>query len=422
MRCLIIFFLFVSFLAGAQEMSRVKQTIDTLCAPGMHGRGYVNDGDKIAAAYIANQFKTIGLEAPFNSTMQGYQQKFQFPVNTFPKQAALQIGKQILIPGVDFIADASSGGGFGKAKWLWLDSLIFSDENALKKFSANKYNRHVLVYDAKYQLAVNKLPQSAIKAFLSAAAVIVLHDKLTGGISRDQLLFPKFLVKKSSLKKMKNKQKVIFQLDASLQRYYETQNVLGLFEGKERKDSIIVVCAHYDHLGSLGDKVYFPGANDNASGVAMLLELAHYFKDNPPNYSILFIAFGAEEAGLIGSYFYNSNPVLPLKKVKFVVNLDLFGTGEDGMMAVNAEEQSRYFDELSKINYKNEYLSAIKKRGQAANSDHYFFSQNGIPAMFFYLMGNWPNYHDIYDQAPVPLTAFEPAFELMRDFILLLSE
>ncbi len=413
MRFFLCIFILFSLPLRAQDMQRVKSVIDTLCAPGMHGRGYVNEGDKIAANYLEAKFREIGLKAP----AKGYQQKFQLPINTFPKQAALQIGRQVLVPGVDFIADAASGPGYGKAKTLFLDSLIFNNEKALEKFSAKKYNRFALVYDAKYEKAVENLPDQAKKAFLSAAVVIVLQEKLTASLRREQLLFPKFHVKKSSLKKLKNRRKVVFQLDAVLQRFYETQNVIGILPGKVHKDSFLVVCAHYDHLGTFGEKVYFPGANDNASGTAMMLELAHYFAKNPLNISVVFIAFGAEEAGLVGSYFFNTYPSIELNKIKFVINVDLFGTGEEGITAVNAEEQKEAFKLLEKINEKNNYLSAIKKRGQAANSDHYFFSQNKVPAMFFYLMGDWPHYHDIFDDATVPLTAFDPAFKLMRDFI-----
>ena len=413
MRFILYLLLLASTPLYAQDMQRVKSVMDTLCAPGMFGRGYINDGDKIAADYIEAKFKEIGLQQP----TKGYQQKFTLPVNTFPKQAALQIGKQILIPGVDFIADAASGAGYGKAKILFLDTLIFSDENALKKFESKNYRKYALVYDAKFEKQVSQLPDQAKKVFLSAAAIIVLHEKLTGSVRREQLLFPKFLIKKSNIKKLKKKQKVIFQLDAYLNRFYETQNVIGLLPGKVKQDSFLVVCGHYDHLGTLGDKIYFPGANDNASGIAIMLELAEHFSKNPLDISLVFIAFGAEEAGLVGSYFFNSNPTVDLDKIKFVVNLDLFGTGEKGITAVNAEEQKEAFELLKGINEKNNYLSKVYKRGQAANSDHYFFSQNKVPAMFFYLMGDWPHYHDVFDNATVPLTAFEPAYKLMRDFI-----
>src|SRR5690606_14083057 len=89
------------------------------------------------------------------------------------------------------------------------------------------------------------------------------------------------------------------------------------------------------HIGGQGRDVYFPGANDNASGTTMLLELAEHYSQNPPDYSIVFMAFAAEEAGLLGSFHYTQNPFFPLQRIRFLINLDLLGTGDDGMMAVN---------------------------------------------------------------------------------------
>lgn len=72
-------------------------------------------------------------------------------------------------------------------------------------------------------------------------------------------------------------QRVKFQLDATLKKNYSSQNVIGFVEGSSKSDSVIIISAHYDHLGTMGKKVYFPGANDNASGVSMLLELVKYY-------------------------------------------------------------------------------------------------------------------------------------------------
>lgn len=81
--------------------------------------------------------------------------------------------------------------------------------------------------------------------------------------------------------------------------------MVGYIQGTRKPDSMIVLTAHYDHLGGLGNATYFPGANDNASGISMLLSLARYYSniDHRPEYTMVFIAFGGEEVGLIGSQF-----------------------------------------------------------------------------------------------------------------------
>jgi Zn-dependent M28 family amino/carboxypeptidase len=147
----------------------------------------------------------------------------------------------------------------------------------------------------------------------------------------------------------------------------------------------------------MGEETYFPGANDNASGTAMLLSMANYFKKNPINRSIVFIAFAGEEAGLVGSKFFVQNPLVKLKKISFVLNLDIMGSGEEGITVVNATLFDTEFKELQQINQEQKLISHIKSRGPAANSDHYWFTQMNVPAFFIYTMGPNKNYHDIFD-------------------------
>ncbi len=73
--------------------------------------------------------------------------------------------------------------------------------------------------------------------------------------------------------------------------------MIGYVPGAEKPDSFIILCAHYDHLGKMGEAIFY-GANDNASGIATMLDLATYFVDHPQRYSLVFIAFGAERSGL----------------------------------------------------------------------------------------------------------------------------
>ena len=197
-----------------------------------------------------------------------------------------------------------------------------------------------------------------------------------------------------------------------------SRNVIGFIEGSKFKDSFIYVTAHYDHLGMMGNKTYFPGANDNASGIAMMLNIAKYYQTNKPKYSMVFIAFSGEEAGLIGSQHYVEHPLTALSNIKFLVNLDLMGNGADGVMVVNGTINPSEFQLLKSINEKEKYLPEVKIRGKAANSDHYWFAQSGVPAFFFYLMGPYPFYHDVNDKTTaLPLTNFDQAFMLFQSFI-----
>ena len=166
---------------------------------------------------------------------------------------------------------------------------------------------------------------------------------------------------------------------------FKTHNVVGYIKGSLYPDSFIVYTAHYDHLGQMGKDVYFPGANDNASGVSMLLNLASYYekkRKSTEKCSIAFIAFAGEEAGLIGSKYFTEHLLIPLGNMKFLINLDLLGTGNEGMMVVNATEFPRQFALLNGINKKKKYLRKIGERGKARNSDHYWFTEKGVPSFF----------------------------------------
>ena len=169
----------------------------------------------------------------------------------------------------------------------------------------------------------------------------------------------------------------------------------------------------------MGNKTIFPGANDNASGVSMLLNLAKaYSKNNNSKYSLLFIAFAGEEMGLLGSKYYTEHPVVPLEKIKFLINLDLLGTGDDGLMVVNGEIYPQQFNLLDSLNTVHHYLNHIGKRGKARNSDHYYFSEKGVPAFFLYTLGGIKAYHDIDDKgSTLPLTKYKEVFRLISDFI-----
>jgi hypothetical protein len=393
-------------------MDRVTRVIDDLCGSGMFGRGYTAQGDRIAADYIVSHFKKAGLKPLVPS----YLQKFQCNINTFPGLMALQLDKQVLRPGLDFIPDPASGPGMGSCTPLWLDSLIFTDIQQEERFLKQDLKGKALLLDARWEPTLYQASKRLRMKILGAPLLVAVHDQLTFGASQFQLGIPKINVLRSAIEGKKYK-KITFQLDAVWVRGYETANVLGYVTGSELPDSLVVVGAHYDHLGQIGQHVWLPGGNDNASGVAAMIELAYHFAKNPPPYSVVFMAFGAEEAGLLGSEHYTRFPILPLNMIRMMLSLDLFATGEKGMMVVNGLIFTEDFQRLDQLNRQNQYLTQLLRRGKAANSDHYHFSESGVPSFFFYLMGEWPHYHHVYDRPPLPLKGFVPAWKLIRDFV-----
>jgi Zn-dependent M28 family amino/carboxypeptidase len=245
--------------------------------------------------------------------------------------------------------------------------------------------------------------------------VIEKVDKLTWGVATVQDDYTVFQVLKSSLPEEPKHYGA--NLDARRVKDFMSENIIGMVPGTEKPDSFLVVSAHYDHLGKLGKEAIFCGANDNASGVALMLDLARQIAAKPLRYSVLFIAFAGEEAGLLGSAHYVKNPLLPLEQIRFLINLDQLGTGDEGIMVVNATEFPNEWKILDDINRQNGWLSQIGQRGKAKNSDHYYFTEAGVPAIFIYTLGGIKAYHDIYDlRETLPLTKTEEVGKLILEF------
>lgn len=164
-----------------------------------------------------------------------------------------------------------------------------------------------------------------------------------------------------------------------------SENILGMLPGIE--DKVIIVSAHYDHLGVIKDKIY-PGANDNASGAALVLELAAALSREMPRCNILFAFWGAEEMGLLGSAYFNAHPTVPLDKVLSVVNIDSVGNLRPDKKLLGwstvQNETSKYIVEV----LNNEGWEIDWQKTDKHSSDHASFSGAGISA-FTLLSPHW---------------------------------
>ena len=156
--------------------------------------------------------------------------------------------------------------------------------------------------------------------------------------------------------------------------------------------------AHADHLGTLG-KLTFYGANDNASGTATVMEVAQAFAQlsEPPKRTILFIAFSGEEMGLLGSKFYTENPLFIIKNTRAMINLDMVGSGRNGIMIVGGHTFPEFAELFEKFNHLIGYIE-IHRRWTSNNSDHFPFHEKNIPSVFLYAMGSVPTYHTTQDK------------------------
>ncbi len=409
---------FQTGLSYAQEQSIViihaHQFIDSLTSPYMHGRGYVYKGDSLAADYLKKQFSDLGLK----SFGKDYYQHFNFNVNTFPGNTDIESDNNKLLVGEDFILKGNSGSVKGKFELVRYSSKQLDSKKEKKKFKNIDFTNKVVLLNKsgfeKIDDGKNLLAVFESNLFKAKAVLFIEPTKLTAGFAQKESEYSLVTILESSTNKLGDS--IYLDIQNKLLTNYKSQNVIGFIPGSTYPDSFIVFSAHYDHLGRMGG-AYFPGANDNASGCAMLLTLADYYKKNPPKYSIALMAFGAEEVGLLGSKYHVENPLFDLKKIKFLVNIDIMGTGDEGIKVVNATVHKTEFDTLVSINKVKNLLPAVQPRGKAANSDHYFFEEAGVKTFFIYTLGGIKAYHDIFDKAEtLPLTKFEEAYKLLIEF------
>lgn len=369
-----ILFIISTHSSFSQGVNFARKLVDTLTSPYFWGRGYTKDGMGKSADFIAKQFTLYGLKPIANGS---FLQSFSYNVNTFPGQMRLTLNGKNLVPGKDFIVSPESRGFHGKGNLQQQDSTHYNDRN-------------------------NRI-------------IISLEDKLTWSVAGEPADYTTIEVDKKIL--VETPTTINADIDNKPVQNFRAANVCGWASGTVKPDSVIVISAHYDHLGGMGKDTYFPGANDNASGISLLLGLAKYYAAHPQPYTIAFICFAGEEAGLKGSSYFTQNPLIPLKNIRFLLNLDLEGTGDEGVTVVNAAVFPKEFSYLNEVNNAGKYLVKINARGKAANSDHYWFTEKGVPAFFMYTLGGIKAYHDIFDKAStLPLTEYEDLFKLIVEF------
>ncbi len=408
---------FFSIVAVSQDIDYARRIISKLSSPEFHGRGYVEKGDRIAAKYLADEAGKIGLSKLGNSWFQ----EFSMPINTFPSHMSITVNGKKLQPGIDYLVHASSSSIKGNFKIAWINKKVVEYKDALNNMLSNDLSDYFIAIDTTgiNDITVKEFVKFVIKENPAQARGIieVVPGNLVYRPSTIRKKFPFIQIVKGILEP-ENEEEIELHIKSRYWKKYKSQNVIATIPGQT--DSFVVFTAHYDHLGRMGKDTYFPGANDNASGSAMIMDFARHFQncETKPYYSIAFIWFSAEEAGLLGSKYYTENPVFPLAKIKCLWNLDLIGSGEDGIKVVNGSVFEREFKQLRTINNDKAYLKKIGVRGAAANSDHYFFSQKGVHSFFIYTLGDYKEYHNIYDKAEgLPLSGYENLFRLLIDYL-----
>jgi hypothetical protein len=184
-------------------------------------------------------------------------------------------------------------------------------------------------------------------------------------------------------------------LDVKLQEFQghgtTGRNVIGIARGTS-SDEAVIVGAHYDHLGEAKDG-WHAGADDNASGVAVLIELAGRFARRPSKRSIVLAAFSGEEMGILGSRAYTRTPSIPLEKTAAMINLDMVGRLRESLIVFGADSGDRFKDYLADSPVKLAY-----NKDPIGPSDHTSFYLKNVPAVHLFT-GAHADYHKPTDTA-----------------------
>lgn len=180
------------------------------------------------------------------------------------------------------------------------------------------------------------------------------------------------------------------------------RNVIGFIDNEA--ENTIVIGAHYDHLGfgdegslHAGKKAIHNGADDNASGVAVMLNLAKKLMKGNINNNYLFIAFSGEEMGLLGSNYFTKNPTIDASKINYMINMDMVGRLKaDSTLAVYGTGTSPMFKQVLKAH--NNRFKLIQKESGVGPSDHTSFYNINVPVLHFFT-GQHSDYHKPTDDA-----------------------
>jgi len=167
--------------------------------------------------------------------------------------------------------------------------------------------------------------------------------------------------------------------------------MLGLVEGTDRKEEVLVITAHYDHLGKKGEVVY-KGANDDGSGTVVVLELAQAFaaarvEGYGPRRSILFMTVTGEEKGLLGSQYYTEHPAIPLENTISNPNIDMIGRVDDihqGIAISDTVPDYIYLIGSEKLSSEFHAISEEANRKQARIALDYRYNAPNDPNRFYY--------------------------------------
>jgi hypothetical protein len=405
----------------------LKKTVMFLSSPELKGRVGGSPGYHKASRYFSDEFQKSGLKKPFDSTYYQYfnteyneiLSPYKFKINFRGESKDYKLGD-------DFVFRSYTGAGKVKSEIVFCGYgfsndnyddyrgidvngkvvMIFKQNPGWKiegsEWSNSLRYREDIAYrhGAKAVILVSKPndknPQKPIGSVMDGEGeyhpdLPVLHANLD--VANTILFGTNITISdlQTRIDSTKSPYPLITGCETEIEvntKYIKeqpTMNVVGILEGTDEKlkNEYLVIGGHLDHVGSQADEIYFPGANDNASGSSAVLELARAFVNNniQMKRSIIFVAFSNEESGLDGAKYFVEHPVVPLEKIVAMFNMDCIGYG-DSLQIGNGKSSPVLWNEAKRLDSLYiKYTVNITWNGGGADAAP--FHQKGIPCLYF---------------------------------------
>lgn len=398
---------------SAQDEEQFKSIITELSSARYQGRGYARDGVVKAGKYIADEFRKAGAD---EVTMQ----PFCIDINTFPGKMKMSVDGHKLTPGRDFVVREYSAGAKGRGGLYFIDTLNYDSARIFADLAKPENAGCYVVCDFwfTYKHGQDFKKMEARGECLNAGMIYTWNTPLKfykayGDKVRDKAIIW------TTAEVLEGAEEVKVNIENEFLGQYESSNVIAKVEG-ERHDSCYVFTAHYDHLGNMGRRLYFPGANDNASGTAGIITLARHYKLHKPAYDMYFVAVSGEEANLRGSTWFAEHPAMPLGSIRYLFNLDMICDNNPEQYCEVSDAGMAGFRRFEELNARGQYFKTLKRGELAANSDHWPFAQRGVPCIFFENKSGeaFPYYHTAEDDLETArFETFRPLMQFITDFI-----
>ncbi|GAA4495129.1 hypothetical protein GCM10023172_06320 [Hymenobacter ginsengisoli] len=452
----------------------LKQDLSVLASDEYEGRETGQKGQRMAADYIAKAFAADGLAGPVQGSDNPYLQHFTMNRVSIDPASAIQVGGKTYTQGKDFyvvrpgsfagatasIKPTFAGYGIKEEKYTDTPPAPGSDLVLLLGQPLDKAGQPLLGTASPYGASGLRAlgargaalraarPHSVFLVAPTAAAFAQVPKDYAQALDSEQLEFtdqpapggPGIVLVSPALGAA-----LLGTTSAGLTKYekgvaaagkpiasgfkptatsvqlkqkkepFTTENVLGYLEGSDKKDEVVVLSAHYDHLG-IKNGVVFNGADDDGSGTVSVLAMARAFtqakkEGHGPRRSILFLANVGEEEGLLGSQYYTDHPIFPLANTVTDLNIDMVGRVDsvhqgkgDYVYLVGADRLSKELNTLSEATNQQYNPVALDYKYNDPNdpehiyerSDHYNFAKHNVP-IIFYTSGLHPQYHKATD-------------------------